>query len=78
MRSDLLDLTCTLHAETARAALVSDTGEEARAVWLPKSKIEIERTGKNAMGTRKSGQTAALPLVIVTLPAWLAVDKGLA
>ena len=32
--------------------------------WLPKSQVEIERKGKYG--------------AIVTLPAWLATDKGLA
>ena len=64
-KSDLVDLTLTLklHAETDRAIRVSDDGEDRNAVWLPKSQIEV--------GELKSGY------VEVTLPEWLAIDKGL-
>lgn len=64
MRSDLLDLTVFLHHETGAAVLVSDDGEEKNAVWLPRSQIEIEQT--------REGRT-----IIVTVPEWLAMDKGL-
>ena len=63
MRSDLLDLTMQLHYETKKAVLVSDDGVKEHAVWLPLSQIEIER---KAEGT-----------VEVTMPEWLAIDKGL-
>lgn len=59
----ILDMEMRLHHETAQAVLVSDDGEEKNAVWLPLSQIELERL-KNAR-------------VIVTLPEWLALDKGL-
>lgn len=101
MKSDLIDLTMVLHAETARAVRVSDTGEDARAVWLPKSQVEIilatsPRTaldGDVASGVRDAAglkavktvtaegrgrQLSRLPVVTVTLPEWLAIDKGLA
>jgi|JI9StandDraft_1071089.scaffolds.fasta_scaffold875472_2 hypothetical protein len=65
--SDLLDLTMQLHAETNGAILVSDDGDKAGAVWLPKSQIEYE--------VRERGSGAAL--VEVTMPEWLALDKGL-
>jgi hypothetical protein len=81
--SDLLDLTMTLHHQTDGAVLVSETGEEKKAVWLPKSKIEIEffgafiETGKTVNGVMRSGQVVMLPMIVVTLPEWLAIDKGL-
>lgn len=62
-KSDLLDITVQLHHETAKAILVSDDGNKDNAVWLPLSQCEVER---------KSGG-----IVIVTLPEWLATDKGL-
>lgn len=76
-KSNLTDLTLALHAETERAVLVSETGDEKKAVWIPKSQCEVEQTGKfcqqgNAVGTRK------YPVVIVTLPEWQAINKGLA
>lgn len=62
-KSDLVDLTMQLHVETAKAVLVSDDGEKQNAVWLPLSQIEIEK--------QRNG------VVIVTLPEWLAIEKGL-
>lgn len=67
MRSDLVDLLLFEHHRTGAAVLVSDTGEEKDAVWLPLSQVEIEpKPGKP--GGRE---------VMVTLPQWLATDKGL-
>jgi hypothetical protein len=67
MRSDLTDLLLFEHHRTAAAILVSDTGEEKKAVWLPLSQVEIEpKPGKP--GGRE---------VIVTLPQWLAQQKEL-
>lgn len=65
MKSNVTDVEVRLHHETEKAVLVSDTGIKADAVWLPKSQIEI------------------CPSVViegeytVTLPDWLAEDKGL-
>ncbi len=63
-KSELVDLTMQKHAETAKAVLVSDTGDEKDAVWLPLSQVEIEPGGKPGV-------------VVVTCPEWLAKDKGL-
>lgn len=63
-KSDLIDVAVVRHAETEKAILVSETAHKEDAVWLPKSQIEIENDGhKN--------------FVTVTLPEWLAKDKGL-
>lgn len=75
-KSDLTDLTLALHHETKLAVLVSETGDEKKAVWIPKSQCEVEPTGRfcqqnNAVGTRK------YPVIIVTLPEWQAINKGL-
>lgn len=61
-RSDVIDMDLHLHHETARAVLVSETGDKDEAVWLPLSQIEIEP---------ESG------FISVTLPEWLAEEKGL-
>lgn len=76
--SDLVDLTVALHHATDKAVLVSETGEESKAKWLPKSKVEIEETGKRLQGVNRRGQIQDFPVVTVTLPEWLALDKGLA
>lgn len=64
MKSDIIDLTLEILRETERAVHVHD-GDEKKAVWLPKSQIEVDTTGQ------KPG------VVVVTLPQWLARDKGL-
>ena len=63
MKSYLLDLDVELHVDTGKAVLVSTDGKKDNAVWLPHSQIEIER---------KFGV-----IYTVTLPEWLAVEKGL-
>lgn len=62
-KSDLVDVTMQLHAETAKAVFVSDDGDKAKAIWLPLSQCEIERKADG--------------IVIVTLPEWLAIQRGL-
>jgi hypothetical protein len=80
---DLLEFTMVFHHETQagmpdRGALFcSVDGDEARAVWLPKSLIEFRATGDTVTGHRKSGQAVRLVVVNVTLPEWLAVKNGL-
>lgn len=61
-KSDLIDVSVKLHHETEKAWLVSDDGDKDNAVWVPKSQAEIEP---------KNG------VFILTLPEWLATDKGL-
>ena len=64
MKSDLVDVACCRHAETDQAILVSDDDNRADAVWLPKSQVEIESDNyKN--------------FITVTMPEWLALEKGL-
>ncbi len=64
MKSDLVDLTLCRHAATERAIQVSETGDRSKAVWLPLSQIEV-------------APTAAASIVVVTLPEWLANERGL-
>lgn len=68
MKSDLTDLTMMLHHVTERAILVSDDGDRDKAVWLPLSKVDVEHTNRKERGN---------PVVVVTVPAWLATEKGL-
>lgn len=63
-RSDLVDLTLVYFRDTDKAILVADT-EDSTKVWLPKSEIEYEFDADHA------------GVVDVTLPEWLAKDKGL-
>ena len=75
--SNTIDLEMVLHYDTGKAVQVSDTGEEKRAVWLPKSQIEIDSTGKSIPAVKKDGQHSVLPVVSIRCPEWLAKDKGL-
>jgi len=63
--SELVDIAGCLHHETDKAILFSDTADEKDAVWLPKSRCEYQRDG---------GQER---FVTVTMPEWLAKEKGL-
>lgn len=62
-KSDLIDLSLALHATTERAIRVSTSGGDGDAVWLPLAHCEVQPK------TRQS--------VLVTLPEWLAHEKGL-
>lgn len=62
--SDLHDFTLTLRQERPLSIAVSDPSKPgAPWIWLPKSHIEMERKGG--------------AVVVVTVPEWLAVNKGL-
>jgi hypothetical protein len=67
MRSDLVDLLLFEHHRTAAAVLVSDDGEAKSAVWLPLSQVEITPTPSRSGGSE----------VTVTVPEWLATERGL-
>lgn len=64
-KREIIDIAGCLHAETEKAILFSDTADKKDAVWLPKSQVEFERDGSQER------------FVTVTLPEWLAKDKGL-
>ena len=59
-KSGLFDATFTLVGETEKAIRVTDDGETYH--WLPKSQIEYDLRPKG--------------LVEVTMPMWLAKEKG--
>lgn len=63
MKSDLIDVTVQLHFMTDRAIRVSDDGDSEKAVWIPLSQCEVLK--------RPNG------IAIVTLPEWMALEKGL-
>lgn len=63
MKCDVIDVSVCVHHRTEKAVLVSDDGDRDKAKWLPLSRVEIEMDGESAG--------------IVTLPEWLAVEKGL-
>lgn len=63
MKSNIIDIDGAIEAETEKAVLFHD-GDKRKAVWLARSQIEVSETGIGG-------------IVTVTLPAWLALDKGL-
>ena len=63
MKSTVVDIDVKVHARTDRGIRVSTTGQQIDAEWLPLSQIEVEM---------KQGG-----LAVVTLPEWLAPDKGM-
>lgn len=59
------------------ARLVSINGERARAVWIARSLTgSFHLTGQSTMGTDRGGQRVRLPLANMTVPEWLAKDRG--
>ena len=70
MKSDLVDLEVQVHHETNAARLVSTDGEREKAVWVPKSESEFEQDRSvKSLGLIRRGT--------LTLPEWLAIEKGL-
>ncbi|KKL53499.1 hypothetical protein LCGC14_2274800 [marine sediment metagenome] len=63
MKSNIIDIDVEVTHRTDKAALVH-TGNKEEAVWLPFSQIEIEPTGIAGIET-------------VSLPEWLAIERGL-
>lgn len=70
-KKQLTDIAVMIRHETDSAYLVADGRTEIKKgdtvpseirTWLPKSQIEIEMTGNNS--------------AIVTMPEWLALEKG--
>ena len=62
--SDLVDLLLFLQVEKERAIAVTDPAKkDSRWIWLPRSQIEFEMRPKGC--------------ITVTLPHWLAKEKGL-
>ena len=64
-RSDVVDIEVHVHHRTEKAILVSQNGDKDEAVWVPLSQVEIEK--------HQTLQRA----YILTIPEWLAADKGM-
>jgi hypothetical protein len=62
-----VDLVLFVHHETDAAYLVSDDGDRDKAVWLPKSQIQVDREYRRPEGR----------LIDIEMPEWLALKKGL-
>lgn len=64
VKSDLIDVEVRMFSEKPLAILVSEDGTRANAVWLPKSQVEFHQIRPG--------------IYTVTMPGWLAEEKGLA
>jgi hypothetical protein len=62
-RDELIEIDGAIEARTDQAVLFH-TGDKSQAVWLPRSRIQIDDTGFPEIFT-------------VTMPEWMAVDRGL-
>lgn len=77
-REETVEIEVHVHRATLGdkgALLVSEDGEAAHAVWIPKSQVideDRDSAGKASRGDVLSGYRAVL-----TVPAWLAEEKGL-
>lgn len=63
-KSDLIDMTVQIRATTDRAVLVERTTMSREPAWVPLSQVELAACD--------NGQDFTL-----TLPEWLALEKGL-
>lgn len=63
MTVNLIDIDVEIVARTERAVL-AHTGNKEEAAWLPLAQIEVASSGFEGIHT-------------VTIPEWLAIDKGL-
>lgn len=62
-----IELELFQHVETNKAYMVSETGSKKDGIWLPKSQVEVEQLDP----------TGNPDLILVTIPEWLAKEKGL-
>jgi len=63
MNPNMIDIDVHLHVTTCNAVLVSETGDRDAAEWLPLAQVEVAVT--------------APATATVTLPEWLAIERGL-
>jgi hypothetical protein len=64
-RSNLVDVEVVIRRETAGAWGIADPDKAGNIIWLPKSQCEVD--GDNDPSRRAT----------VTMPSWLASEKGL-
>jgi len=74
-KSDLVDIDGEISVETDKAVLFSHDGKTK--VWLPKSQIEIDDTSFASELSFDKPLKGWVKEVQVTMPTWLAYDKGL-
>lgn len=78
-RNDPTEILVAVHFDSSErnARLVSINGENSRAIWIARSLTSsFHLTGQSTMGTDRGGQKVRLPLANMTVPGWLAKDRG--
>jgi hypothetical protein len=78
-RNDPTEVLVAVHLDLPRhnARKVSINGEGNRSVWIARSLTSsFHLTGKTTQGTDQEGKRLALPLANMTIPEWLAKDRG--
>lgn len=63
LKSNIIDIDVHVHVKTINAVLVSETGDRDAAEWLPLSQVEVDMTAPAS--------------ATLTLPEWLAIERGL-
>jgi hypothetical protein len=70
-RPGWVDVAMIRHAATERAVKLSTDGDRDRAIWLPLSQVEVA-----CREIDEFSLTGGVP-VIVTMPDWMARERGL-
>lgn len=78
-RNDPTEILVAVHRDTANknAILVSINGESKRATWIARKLISsYHLIGTSTEGTDDKGKRVRLPLANMSVPEWLAKDRG--
>ena len=78
-RNDPTEVLVAVHRDQAdtKAVLVSINGDGKRALWIARSQIKsYHLIGTSTEGTYQNGVRKRLPLANMTVPEWLAKDRG--
>ena len=78
-RNDPTEILVAVHRDQpdTNAVLVSINGEGKRAHWVARSQIfSYHLIGTSTEGTDEKGNRMRLPLANMTVPEWLAKDRG--
>lgn len=78
-RNDPTEVLVALHFDhpSKNAVYVSINGEHTRGVWIARGLMSsFHLTGKTTQGTGKDGGRETLKLAHITIPEWLAMDRG--
>lgn len=78
-RNDPTEILVAVHRDQAdtKAVLVSINGDGKRATWVARSQIKsYHLIGKSTDGTDDKGNRKRFPLANMTVPEWLAKDRG--